>query len=156
MAFLYACRICQVEKSEEDFYKVTRRYKEKVYTYRNKKCKTCALVENREWRLKNDPKIKDQARKATLKTYGLTQQQYDEMYQAQDGKCAICHEPPGQWGVTQRALAVDHDHKTGKVRGLLCDGCNRALGIMRDDPARLMSAVAYLFEHEELYGVPLR
>jgi hypothetical protein len=73
--------------------------------------------------------------------YGITVEEYDEMLVTQGGKCAICSadEPggPGRWH-------VDHDHKTSKVRGLLCARCNRALGGFKDDPVILQSAIDYL------------
>jgi hypothetical protein len=70
------------------------------------------------------------------KTYGIELADYDAMRDAQDGKCAICKEP--------QPLCVDHCHDTGKVRGLLCHLCNRALGLFNDDALRLQSAIAYL------------
>jgi recombination endonuclease VII len=63
------------------------------------------------------------------KTYGLTLEQYEALYEAQGGECYICMRATGK---TKR-LAVDHDHKTGYVRGLLCSTCNNILGHLRDD-----------------------
>jgi len=72
--------------------------------------------------------------------YGLTPEQYDALLAEQDGKCAICRTDdwPG------KGPHVDHEHETGKVRGLLCGKCNVALGNMDDDPARLRAAADYL------------
>jgi hypothetical protein len=72
------------------------------------------------------------------------------MLQAQDGKCAICGSvpPPGGKNAAAR-LHVDHDHETGKVRALLCNGCNRGMGYMNDDPARLRKAADYIERHKE-------
>lgn len=79
--------------------------------------------------------------KSRLQTqYGLSLDEYASMLQRQDGKCAICFGPP----ISPRPLAVDHDHATGKVRGLLCDRCNHGLGHFCDSPIRLSSAIAYL------------
>lgn len=61
-----------------------------------------------------------------LRTYGITQEQYDAMAQKQNQVCAICHRPP------KRVLVVDHDHITGDIRGLLCDRCNVGLGWLKD------------------------
>lgn len=79
----------------------------------------------------------------------FTFEQYAEMAEAQDNKCAICQqaETEMQRGVL-KALCVDHDHTTGKVRGLLCTACNTGLGKFRDDPLILASAIAYLTRHK--------
>ena len=56
----------------------------------------------------------------------------------QDGKCAICTKPfPGR-------IAIDHDHRTGRVRGLLCTSCNTGIGKLGDDPELLLRAISYL------------
>lgn len=73
--------------------------------------------------------------------YGLASGQYDELFAQQGGTCAICHRCP-----RQVALSVDHDHVTGRVRGLLCQNCNAALGMFKDDPALLARAIDYLKE----------
>lgn len=78
-----------------------------------------------------------------LSKYGLTVEQYDAMLAAQGGVCAICVYSP----LTGKPLHVDHDHRTNKVRGLLCGNCNTALGMFEDDPETLTSAIAYLKEH---------
>jgi hypothetical protein len=74
--------------------------------------------------------------------YGLTHGQYDVMLARQSSACAICTttEPGGQWG----KFVVDHDHKTGRVRGLLCQQCNQGLGQFGDDAKTLRRASAYL------------
>jgi hypothetical protein len=76
--------------------------------------------------------------------YGLSLEQYNELVQKQGGVCAICGKPP-----TKRALHVDHCHQTSKIRGLLCRGCNLALGNMEEDISRLYKAIAYLERHNE-------
>ncbi len=82
-----------------------------------------------------DPAIK---RKYHLKyEYGLTLEDYHQRYSEQNGQCLICESP-------QELLDVDHDHTTGKVRGLLCNQCNTALGLLKDSPDVLLKAVAYL------------
>ncbi len=77
-----------------------------------------------------------------LRQYGITQHEYNEILAYQDGKCAICktEKPKGH----SNKLYVDHDHKTGKVRGLLCSRCNSILGYCEDKEVVLMNAIAYL------------
>jgi hypothetical protein len=76
------------------------------------------------------------------RVYGITLKEYENLYIKQNGMCAICHHPEP---VKSRLfLAVDHDHKTGKVRGLLCSKCNMALGSFDDSIHSLLSAIRYL------------
>jgi Recombination endonuclease VII len=75
------------------------------------------------------------------KNFGITLEQYNDLLTAQDGRCAICHRH-GDW--TGRRLAVDHNHATGKVRGLLCGSCNRGIGFLDEDIKVLEGAIAYL------------
>ena len=84
-------------------------------------------------------KILAKSRRIKLRTYGLTPEQYDAMLQSQGGVCAIC-------GMNRdaRRLAVDHDHKTNKVRALLCHFCNTALGKFLDSVEILKKAILYL------------
>lgn len=72
--------------------------------------------------------------------YGITPEQYDAMWSAQGECCAICK------GTEHRGVSwhTDHDHVTGKVRGILCGPCNNALGLFKDDPVRIQAAVEYL------------
>lgn len=78
-------------------------------------------------------------RRARERKYGLTHDEYQALLEAQGGVCAICGN-----GAQQRSLAVDHDHETGAVRGLLCDRCNPMLGYARDNAVVLQAAIAYL------------
>jgi hypothetical protein len=77
----------------------------------------------------------DQRRYQLRWAYGITPEDYDRMFRAQEGRCKICRGP---------ATAVDHDHETGQVRGLLCRPCNSGLGHFRDSLEFLRRAVAYL------------
>ena len=77
--------------------------------------------------------------KYKLKKYGLTPKEYDAKLQAQAYACKICGSYP-----EKRCLAVDHDHKTNKVRDLLCGRCNMLLGVVSDNPTILLKAIQYL------------
>lgn len=71
--------------------------------------------------------------------YGIDVADYERMLEEQGGACYICKQPPAK-----RALDIDHDHETGKVRGLLCSNHNRALGLLGDDIMLLLRSVEYL------------
>jgi hypothetical protein len=77
-----------------------------------------------------------------MRAYGINPAQFDLLMQKQGGCCAIC----GGVNSSGMRLAIDHDHKTNKVRGLLCNNCNRALGKFDDDVERLRAAIKYLRE----------
>src|SRR5262245_2410737 len=82
----------------------------------------------------------------TIRKLGCTPEQYQKLLVKQDGKCAICGTSEGhrsRYGKTCR-LSVDHDHKKGIVRGLLCNNCNRGLGRFKDSVTVLEAAVRYL------------
>lgn len=82
-------------------------------------------------------------RKQNLKrTYGLTPEEYDDQFERQQGVCAICGEPENSERFAH--MAVDHDHESGELRGLLCHRCNKAIGLFHDDSSRLEKASAYL------------
>lgn len=79
------------------------------------------------------------------RSYGIAEEQYDKMFKRQQGKCLICQqEETSLWRGTVRRLAIDHCHKTGKVRGLLCQRCNMALGLLNDDLTLLKRAYIYI------------
>jgi len=82
-------------------------------------------------------------RKATIKSvYGLSWTDYQALLAYQDNVCAICR--TDQPGRNHDNWSIDHDHETGKIRGLLCHACNVGIGYFGDDPARLRAAAAYL------------
>jgi hypothetical protein len=89
----------------------------------------------------------DQHFAANLAKYDITPSQYIDLFMEQGGVCAVCQKPEehvsSKNGRTQR-LSVDHDHVTGKVRGLLCHACNVMLGYAKDNPEVLLSAIMYL------------
>lgn len=79
----------------------------------------------------------------------MTPDDYYKMYEEQGGVCKICSLPETKGrGAKNKRLAVDHDHKTGKVRGLLCGNCNTGIGLLKDDWKILTLAIIYLQENE--------
>lgn len=103
----------------------------------NSTCRECHKIECKErWHTRT---LLDRWASRNYK-YGVTKDFLIGLYEDQDGKCKICGNKP----TTQRGLHVDHCHKTGVVRGLLCHGCNTGLGNMKEDPEILLKAIAYL------------
>lgn len=138
------CKICNQYKPLNDFCHTSRGY---YFSY----CKSCDRVRPRKnptaeymknWRTNNPDKQKAIKKTATLKQYNLTLQEYDNLLSRQDGKCAICGSLPNK-----KDLAVDHDHITGKVRGLLCTNCNLILGLANDNPEILENLINYLYKY---------
>jgi hypothetical protein len=84
--------------------------------------------------------------KDKLNRYGVTKEQYESMVAAQNNLCAICNRPEKDVHQSGRlkSLSIDHCHKTGKVRGLLCFACNSSIGKFDDDVDLLRSAIRYL------------
>lgn len=115
------CRLCHEVKPLSEFY-----YRTDSKTYRSE-CKECVKARER------------------LKKTGWSPEEYEYTWFKQKGKCAICGCELGTSRYTKPA--ADHDHKTGKLRGILCTQCNTALGLMKDSPYRLESAIHYLEEH---------
>lgn len=94
-----------------------------------------------------DPERKRKYKSLELKrTYGITLEQYELLFNRQNGLCAICNKP--ELGTRNDYLAVDHDHTTNEIRGLLCNFCNRAIGLFCDDIVVIEQAVEYLKEYK--------
>lgn len=109
------------------------------------------------WRKKNIEKVRKSARdwmkrnyngkvKNTylLRKYGINLKEYNELVLSQNNKCAICKQEE-----LGKSLAVDHNHETGEVRGLLCEDCNRGIGILKEDIKRLSAAIEYLIKWQK-------
>ena len=77
--------------------------------------------------------------------FGITLEEYNERLIAQNNTCALCGGGPDAKG---KMFAIDHDHKTGKIRGLLCRGCNVGMGNLKDDPELLEKAARYIRKHK--------
>jgi hypothetical protein len=103
--------------------------------YRAKKAKYM-----RELRLRK-PRSYEQRKKEWLKSlYGMTVEDYNSLLNSQNEVCAICSQPCK----TKKGLAVDHNHITGKIRGLLCANCNGAIGMLQEDPDIIEKAKQYI------------
>ena len=123
------CSKCKVEKPRSEFGKDKRR-PDGLYP----QCRECKSAAHKE-------SYHRVAAKRLEQKYGITSEQRTKMFEAQRGCCKICGKHESE---QRRALAVDHCHTTGAVRGLLCDNCNRGIGYFRDNPEALKAAIKYL------------
>ena len=104
-------------------------------------CSTCSCIRQGLWQINNKDKVAAKARRARLKKYGITEKIYQETLEKQGNSCKIC-KSKGK----NKSLPVDHCHKTGKFRGILCIKCNTLLGNANDDIRILKEAINYLKE----------
>ena len=105
-------------------------------------CARCRASNMKEWRAKQTSAQRStRYRRENLGRYGISVDEYQKMFDRQDGLCAICNNPPTQ-GRGQR-LSVDHCHETKELRGLLCHACNTSLGGFKDNPDLLRKAANY-------------
>ena len=108
------------------------------------RCKDCNRESLYAWRLAHPDRFRKVGWAYELrKLYGITVADYEQMLLNQGGVCAIC----GKINTRQLKLAVDHNHKTGKIRGLLCDRCNRGIGLLLNT-TNLTNAINYLKDDE--------
>lgn len=113
------CRRCDIEKLEEDF---PLRNLGAGGHKRLNHCKSCVQIQQ------------------ICSKFGITEKEYHQLFKAHEYRCAICRQPCS----SGRQLAIDHDHETGEIRGLLCGVCNRSLGGFQDDPELLKKDIDYL------------
>jgi len=129
------CSGCGLEKPLSEF------YKHDAYSGNyTSMCKSCLAEYHKT------PTMRKKQRACRLKLrFGMTVEQYDEIFETQNGVCAICGQPEivkNRYGWAR--LSVDHDHKTGEIRGLLCQKCNSALGFVNENIPVLQSMINYL------------
>jgi len=141
------CNKCEEVKDLNEFFKDKNNKTDGRYSI----CKTCKQNGTFSWREKNRERYNELHRiynkknydRLRIQRYKLTVEQHLEMYKNQNGLCAICENPPKG----KRPLCIDHNHKTGKVRGLLCYACNRALSILETE-VLLAKSLEYLRLHK--------
>lgn len=145
------CRKCELEKSDVDFYR-----DERVRDGLSARCKECCKSDARAVFQANPEPYRRRARQAHIddpllsrkracKKYGITLDDYDALLEKQDGHCGMCPATTSGHNMTDD-FCIDHDHITGKVRGLLCSSCNLLLGKAKADDGNsiLLGALFYL------------
>lgn len=134
------CSKCREELPLSDF--VRRKFKSGNWGHVSW-CRPCRNAKAKEqWA---DGSIRDSVYR---RKFGISVADYDAMFEAQGGRCAICKtDQPTGHGAKNGRFSVDHDHSTGEVRGLLCAGCNTALGGFKDNVEVMESAIHYIQGH---------
>lgn len=141
------CSVCKVEKPLVDYYERTNHckpchHKATKARYRQNRAQMIEYHRDYNSRPTNVRRRRDQF---LQKAYRITLEEYNELFANQNGCCAICGTHQSE---LNRALAVDHDHKTKNVRGLLCQSCNQAMGLLFDDQILLKKMIRYLGEND--------
>lgn len=149
------CKHCKLSTSAKSHAK----YKEKYATKYKEHRQALVNVALKEKRKQNIEEFRQYGRdkyhrnretiliQQTARRFGITSEEYMQMIEDQENKCAICFEYETRKSCASNEvtkLSIDHDHKTGKVRGLLCANCNSALGKMKESAQRFQSAINYL------------
>jgi hypothetical protein len=143
------CNVCGETKSLSDYYSTkfkSKQFPDKIYYHG--KCKSCFIKE------KQKDYTPEKGRDKNLKhLYGITLQEYNTLLEQQNHRCAICEstDPKGRKsgrGGGVDVFYVDHDHNTGKVRGLLCNVCNRTMGYVGENSGVLEEMIKYLQTHK--------
>lgn len=147
------CKLCQTETNRTWM----KKYPEKYHNYQKEyyqKNREHLLAQSKKWRQEN----KNKAKNCELrKSYGIGKNDYDIMLEQQKGLCAICGLPEKvihPQSKRLQPLSVDHSHNSGKIRGLLCGSCNRALGFLKVDNfgiLNLQKAIEYISENNLIY-----
>ena len=130
----YGCVKCNIKTNSHKLYN-----DELMKSYRTKEKTNRRLS---VWRNKNKDKVAEQYQRRRLLKYNISQKDFDVLLEEQDYKCAICTKELSE------KFTVDHSHKTGKVRGLLCYKCNNGIGLLCDSTDILNKAIEYLNERK--------
>ena len=136
------CTKCKEEKSLTEFFKD--KHKKSGLT---SACKVCRSKAYNTWERNNKQRIKQYSRKSNLKKgYGLTIGDWNNLFDRQQGRCAICERHQSE---EPMRLHIDHNHRTGQIRNLLCSNCNRMLGCAKESTTILVKAIEYLNKYNE-------
>lgn len=139
--YLYCCTKCNIEKPNSEFPKRTKKDRKRI-RYFFTICKKCNNI-----RLKQYRRTSEVSKKYKLKYFfNLEYDKYLEMLEKQNNCCAICNV---NQDTLKKKLSVDHNHITGKVRGLLCEQCNFGIGNLKDSLELLKQAIKYLEENDD-------
>lgn len=129
------CTSCDKLLSIDNFYNSKRKLSGKFG-----ECKDCVKLRTKKWLQNNKHRIRER----NISRYKITLKEYDDLLKKQNFKCAICGSDKSGNNKFAKNFSIDHCHKTKKVRGLLCNSCNRGIGLFKDNIDILLKAVEYL------------
>lgn len=141
------CSYCNIDKPYSDYHMRANK------THPHSRCKTCSSLISKQWRKDNKDRVrlnrisnpsgqKEYKRdKSYKRLYGISLEQYNQLFVEQSGRCAICNIHQSE---LNKALVVDHNHSTSIVRGLLCSKCNTAIGLLQDNSDIINKASIYV------------
>lgn len=133
---LIYCKGCKEQKDLSCFY--FRKARNKPYSL----CKSCVNINRKRYKANNPKAYSLISKRDRLKrVFKMSIESYNELFNKQQGCCAICKKHQSEF---KKSLAVDHCHKTGAIRGLLCGKCNLGIGHLNDDIAIFENAIKYL------------
>jgi hypothetical protein len=132
-------RFCKRKSGLDSHCKDCKREYDNIYYSKNSE-----KIRNRrkKWYSENSTRADKTSKKYWLKyKYGISLEERTRLFIQQNGKCAVCSRHESEF---KKELSVDHSHKTGKVRGLLCAPCNHALGLLKEDVKRMSNLIKYV------------
>lgn len=141
----HTCYKCGEKKKNTEYYPNKRVGRGRRF---QSECKECSIKGGRVWSNSEKRRVSN-----LKKYYNLTKKEHDYLYSSQNGCCAICGREEKE---LNKILHVDHCHKDGKVRGLLCSNCNTSLGLMKDSIELLEKAIGYLRPHQKSFSSKLK
>lgn len=145
-----SCLQCEIVKPASDFHAKSL----KSGTIQGS-CKPCALQRVKKWQKDNPERYEENWKRSThgrdrlrrkAVEYNISVEDLQRLYDNADGKCEICGNGPKRW------LVIDHCHNSTKVRGIICEQCNQALGLFKDNPEVMRAAALYIERDPVVYS----
>ena len=150
----YICVGCKIVKGESEYYYRSSFYVQTGLPIRQSHCKSCTKKRSKDRRKSKTLRESDKNRQRMYK-YGIGTEEYNRMYAKQNNVCKMCKErrPQTMKNGKLRDLHIDHNHVTGRIRGLLCTYCNNSLGMLEESIVRFFRGIIYILADRLIYLV---